>query len=40
MTAAGFAKSNLEITNIKKTELITIAAYGKTPEEAQMISQG
>ena len=40
MTAAGFAKSNLEITNIKKTKLITIAAYGKTPEEAQMISQG
>ena len=40
MTAGGFAKSNLEITNIKKTELITIAAYGKTPEEAQMISQG
>lgn len=40
MTAVGFAKSNLEITNIKKTELITIAAYGKTPEEAQMISQG
>ena len=40
MTATNFAKSNLEITNIKKTELITIAAYGKTPEEAQMISQG
>ncbi|MGO5440452.1 GumC family protein [Megamonas funiformis] len=40
LTAGGFAKSNLEITNIKKTELITIAAYGKTPEEAQMISQG
>lgn len=40
MTVAGFAKSNLEITNIKKTDLITIAAYGKTPEEAQMISQG
>lgn len=40
MTAASFAKSNLEITNIKKTELITITAYGKTPEEAQMISQG
>lgn len=39
MTAAGFAKSNLEVTNIKKTDLITIAAYGKTPEEAQMISQ-
>lgn len=40
MTAAGFAKKNLEVTNIKKTDLITIAAYGKTPEEAQMISQG
>lgn len=40
MTVADFAKSNLEITNIKKTELINIAAYGKTPEEAQMISQG
>lgn len=40
MTVAGFTKSNLEITNIKKTDLITIAAYGKTPEEAQMISQG
>lgn len=39
MTVADFTKSNLEITNIKKTELITIAAYGKTPEEAQMISQ-
>lgn len=39
MTATGFAKSNLEVTNIKKTDLITIAAYGKTPEEAQMISQ-
>ena len=40
MTAEGFAKANLEITNTKKTNLITIAAYGKTPEEAQMISQG
>ena len=39
MTVADFTKSNLEITNIKKTELITIAAYGKTPEEAQTISQ-
>lgn len=39
MTAAGFAKSNLDVTNIKKTDLITIVAYGKTPEEAQMISQ-
>lgn len=40
LTAEGFAKKNLEVTNIKKTDLITIAAYGKTPEEAQMISQG
>lgn len=40
MTAAGFVKSNLEITNMKKTDLIIISAYGKTPEEAQMISQG
>lgn len=39
MTADGFVKSNLEITNTKKTDLINIAAYGKTPEEAQMISQ-
>lgn len=39
LTAEGFAKKNLEVTNIKKTDLITIAAYGKTPEEAQMISQ-
>lgn len=39
LTAEGFAKKSLEITNIKKTDLITIAAYGKTPEEAQMISQ-
>lgn len=40
LTAEGFAKKNLEVTNIKKTDLITIDAYGKTPEEAQMISQG
>ncbi|MBM6761402.1 GNVR domain-containing protein [Megamonas hypermegale] len=39
MTAEGFVKSNLEITNTKKTDLINIAAYGKNPEEAQMISQ-
>lgn len=39
LTVAGFAKKNLEVTNIEKTDLITIAAYGKTPEEAQMISQ-
>lgn len=40
MKADDFFKKYLEITNTKKTELITIAAYGKTPEEAQMISQG
>lgn len=40
LTAESFAKKNLEVTNIKKTDLITIVAYGKTPEEAQMISQG
>ncbi len=39
MTADDFAKSNLEIANTKNTDLITIAAYGKTPEEAQTISQ-
>ena len=40
LTVETFAKKNLEVTNIKKTDLITISAYGKTPEEAQMISQG
>lgn len=35
-----FIKKYLEITNTKKTDLINIVAYGKTPEEAQMISQG
>lgn len=39
LTAKDFSKSYLEITNEKKTDLITIAAYGKTPDEAQMISQ-
>ena len=39
MTTESFIKSNLEITNTKKTDLINITAYGKTPEEAQMISQ-
>lgn len=34
-----FIKKYLEIANTKNTDLITIAAYGKTPEEAQMISQ-
>lgn len=40
MKANDFFKKYLEITNTKKTDLINIAAYGKTPEEAQMISQG
>lgn len=39
MTVTGFIKSNLDIKNIDKTNLIDITAYGKTPEEAQMISQ-
>lgn len=39
MKTEDFFKKYLEITNTKKTDLITIATYGKTPEEAQMISQ-
>lgn len=39
MTTEDFIKEYLEITNTKKTDLINIAAYGKTPEEAQMISK-
>lgn len=39
MTVDGFVKSYLELTNIKKTDLINITAYGKTPEEAQEINQ-
>lgn len=39
LTTENFIKKYLEITNTKKTDLINIAAYGKTPEEAQMISQ-
>lgn len=37
--AAGFAKKNLDIKNTKQTNLITITAKGRTPEEAQYISQ-
>lgn len=37
--AAGFAKSNLDIKNTKGTNLITVTAKGKTPEEAQQISK-
>lgn len=40
LTTEDFIKKYLEITNTKKTDLINIKAYGKTPEEAQMISQG
>lgn len=40
MRTEDFFKKYLAITNTKKTDLINIAAYGKTPEEAQMISQG
>lgn len=39
LTTDAFTKKYLDITNTKKTDLINIAAYGKTPEEAQMISQ-
>lgn len=39
LTTESFIKKYLDITNTKKTDLINIAAYGKTPEEAQMISQ-
>ena len=38
MTAAGFAKSNLDIQNVKGTNLINVIGKGRTPEEAQMIS--
>lgn len=40
MTAKGFAKSNLDIKNTKGTDLLEITATGKSPEEAQAISQG
>lgn len=39
LTTEDFTKKYLEITNTKKTDLINIAGYGKTPEEAQMVSQ-
>lgn len=35
-----FAKSVLDIKNTKQTNLITVTAKGRTPEEAQAISQG
>ena len=34
-----FIKKYLEIVNTKNTDLIAISGYGKTPEEAQMVSQ-
>ena len=37
--AASFAKAHLDIKNTKQTNLITITAKGRTPEEAQKISQ-
>lgn len=39
LTPEKFAKSNLKIENTKQTNLIKVTAKGKTPEEAQMISQ-
>ena len=38
--AVAFAKRNLDIKNTKQTNLITVTAKGRTPEEAQQISQG
>ena len=37
--AAGFAKANLKIENKKNTNLITVTARGRSPEEAKSISQ-
>ena len=39
LTPEVFAKSNLKIENTKQTNLIKVTAKGKTPEEAQTISQ-
>ncbi|SDP58795.1 GumC family protein [Selenomonas ruminantium] len=39
LTPENFAKKNLKIENTKQTNLIKVTAKGKTPEEAQMISQ-
>ena len=39
LTPEKFAKKNLVIENTKQTNLIKVTAKGKTPEEAQMISQ-
>lgn len=37
MTTAKFISKNLSIVNPRNTDLINITAYGKSPEEAQMI---
>lgn len=37
MTVSKFISTNLSIVNPRNTDLITITAYGKTPEEAQTI---
>jgi len=39
-SVGSFAKKNLDIQNVKKTNLIQITGKGKNPEEAQKISQG
>ena len=39
ITIEDFVKSHIIFTNVKKTDLINITAYGKTPEEAQKINQ-
>lgn len=39
-TAKEFAKKKLDIQNTKQTNLISVTAKGRTPEEAQQISQG
>ena len=39
LTPEKFAQKNLTIENTKQTNLIKVTAKGKTPEEAQMISQ-
>ncbi|MEI6285438.1 MAG: Wzz/FepE/Etk N-terminal domain-containing protein [Bacillota bacterium] len=38
MTADGFFKSNLQIDNPKGTDILSVTASGKSPEEAQMIA--
>ena len=38
--AKDFAKQKLDIKSTKQTNLIEVTAKGRTPEEAQMISQG